>query len=264
MPHLMPKTGVIREILPAAEGIKTFVIAIEGFLALPGQFVNLWLPDIDEKPFSVAYADEKEIHLTIARLGEFTTRVFALQPGDRVGLRGPFGTAFKMTQNGNIALVGGGFGTAPLHFLGEQHKKNGNKVIMLIGARTADLLIYEKKCAASGFRVMTATEDGTKGHKGRITEVLATLLQTEKIDLVQTCGPERMMKAVAELALSHNVDCEVSVERYMKCGFGVCGQCVLNGKCMCVEGPVVAGAFALAQSEFGTMRRGSEGQKVGI
>ena len=263
-PHLIPKACEIINIFNSAENIKTFVLKLENLGSVPGQFVNLWIPEVNEKPFSIARDTGKELWLTISQVGEFTKKLFQMKKGDRLGVRGPFGKGFSVEKNKNILLVGGGFGTAPLHFLATEHQKQGSRVKMLIGARTSGHLVFEKECAESDIPVFVSTDDGSRGHHGFITEVLQQKLFEEKIDLVQCCGPELMMKRVAEIARDAGVASEVSVERYMKCGFGVCGQCVMNGKRMCIDGPVVSGEFALAQSEFGVFHRGAEGQKIAL
>ena len=261
-PYLMPKACNIIDVFNSAKGIKTFILDIKNLSSKPGQFITLWIPEVDEKPFSIARDTGDELWLTIAKVGEFTEKLFSMKKGDKLGIRGPFGKGFKIESNKNIILVGGGFGTAPLHFLATEHQKKSSKVQMLIGSRSAENLVFEKECSESNIPTFVSTDDGTKGHKGFITEVLEEKLKKEKIDLVQCCGPELMMKRVAEICRDADVNSEVSVERYMKCGFGVCGQCVMNGKRMCIDGPVVSGVFALSQSEFGKFYRGSEGQKI--
>lgn len=262
MVYLIPKTCRIKDIFESAKDIRTFVLECADFGSAPGQIANLWIPNVDEKPFGVAKDTGTEVWLTISKVGPFTEEVFKLKKDDQVGLRGPFGKGFTLMQNAKVAIVGGGFGTAPLHYLGEAQKKNDCQVWALIGARSKDLLVWVDECQKSGFETIVSTNDGSAGHQGFITEPLAELLDKEDINLVQTCGPEVMMKAVAELCQKKGVKCELSAERYMKCGFGICGQCVLNGKRMCQEGPVVSAEFALQEgTEFGKFHRGPEGQK---
>lgn len=262
MPHLMPKTCRIKKIFDTARDTKTFILDIKDFGSRPGQFANFWLAGIDEKPFSIAKDTGEEVWITICKVGPFTEKVFELKEGDLVGLRGPFGKGFTFLENKNVVFVAGGFGAAPLHFLGEEQKKRGCNVHALIGARSNDLLVFKNECEESGFNTLVSTNDGTCGKEGFITDILEELLQKEDIDMIQCCGPEMMMKRVAEIAKEYVIPCEISVERYMKCGFGICGQCVLNGKRMCIDGPVVNAEFALAQPDFGVFKRGSEGQKI--
>lgn len=231
------------------------------FGALPGQFVMLWIPELDEKPFSIASDDGKQIKLAIAAIGPFSKALFQKKVGDQVGIRGAFGNSFSVSKNKRVALVGGGFGTAPLHFLGKESQKQGSEINMLIGARSNDLLIYEAECKKDNFRVFITTNDGSAGEEGFVTAPLTRLLQKKEIDFVQTCGPEKMMEAVAKLCREHNVPCELSLERYMKCGFGICGQCICDKKLVCQDGCVFSGEEALSLKDFGSFHRDAEGKK---
>lgn len=256
-----PRAFVIDRMWEEAENIRTFVF--KGTLhSKPGQFCMLWIPECDEKPFSIARDYDGEIWLTICKVGPATTRLFGMKEGDRVGLRGAYGHGFFTLSNKKVVLIGGGYGTAPLHFTGKCHQEAGSDVTMVIGARSKNLLIWEKQSQASGFRTLVATNDGSAGVEGFTTHILESLLSKEKIDLVQTCGPEKMMKAIAEMCIAKGVACEVSIERYMKCGFGICGQCVVEtGEKMCQTGPVVSAQKAMTFADFGVFHRGAEGQR---
>jgi dihydroorotate dehydrogenase electron transfer subunit len=266
-----PKTFTIKDFWDEAKDIRTFIF--EGTLnAQPGQFCMLWIPGVDEKPFSIARDYDEEIWLTICNIGETTNKLFTLQKGEKIGLRGAFGHGFTIDpplkeKNSespkNIILIGGGYGTAPLHYAGKKHKENNHNVTMIIGARTKNLVMHQKWSEETGFRTLIATNDGTQGKEGFTTHILEDIIQSEKIDLVQTCGPEKMMKIIAEICIEKNIPCEVSIERYMKCGFGICGQCVTeSGEKMCQSGPVVSAKKALTYEDFGIFHRGAEGQKI--
>jgi dihydroorotate dehydrogenase electron transfer subunit len=267
-----PHTFEIADFWEEAENIRTFVF--RGTLnAKPGQFCMLWIPGVDEKPFSIAKDSDGEIWLTICRVGRETEKLFELSKGDKVGIRGAYGHGFTILeplssdsstlQKPHAVLVGGGYGTAPLHFTATQHSHNNADVTMIIGARSENLLIWTDRCEKSGFQTLIATNDGSRGVKGFTTDVLSDILMTEKIDMVQTCGPEKMMKVIAEMCVKQNIPCEVSIERYMKCGFGVCGQCVTeSGEKMCQTGPCVSAEKALSYPDFGMYHRGPEGQKI--
>lgn len=260
-----PQAFVIHDMWEEAENIRTFVF--KGTLhSKPGQFCMLWIPGFDEKPFSVARDYDGEIWLTICKVGPATEKLFEFQKGNIVGIRGSYGHGFtieKEEKGKNVVLIGGGYGTAPLHFTGKRHQEAGANVTMIIGARSENLLIWDKKSQDSGYRTLIATNDGSQGIKGFTTHILEDLMQKEKIDLVQTCGPEKMMKAIAEMCVEKNIECEVSIERYMKCGFGICGQCVTeSGDKMCQTGPAVNAKKALTYGDFGVYHRGSEGQRI--
>ncbi len=256
-----PVTTRILDIEPLNVNTKLFTFDVSTG-AQPGQFINLWLPYVDEKPFSVAYDNGNITKLAIAAVGPTTKKIYDMVPGDRLGIRGPYGNSFTSFGYKRIVLVGGGFGSAPLHFLGTEAQKSGAEVSIIIGARTKDFLMYLDICEASGFRTFSTTDDGSFGEHGRVTGPLKRLLEDGKIDMVQTCGPEKMMEAVAKLCHEFKVPCELSVERYMKCGFGICGHCACDGKIVCRDGCIFHGEEALALADFGQFHRDKEGRKV--
>ena len=137
-----------------------------------------------------------------------------------------------------------------------------------LGARDKENLLFEKRLSElSNLRMHVATDDGSKGHKGYVTDLLPDLIQNysgdKKITLV-TCGPELMEKKVLDAANNFNVDAEISIERYMKCGIGICGQCCVDplGIRMCMEGPVVSKDIANKLTEFGKYHRDKSGAKI--
>lgn len=227
--------------------------------AKPGQFVMVWLPGVDEKPFGVSYAGE-ELGVTVCKVGPSTEKMFALKKGDRLGVRGPYGTHFNL-KGKRIALVGGGFGSVPLRFLAEDAKRKGVSVDFIQGARCKERLMLESELRKVA-SLHLCTDDGSGGSKGRVTDVLCKLLEKNSYDAVYACGPELMMKAVGELCESKGIYCEISVERYMKCGFGVCGQCDCGGLLTCIEGPCMPYRKIRGNPEFGKIRREPSGKKI--
>ena len=257
-----PKSFKISKIREEISEIRTFFF--EGSLkSKPGQFAMIWLPGIDEKPFSVAGDFAGNFFFTICRRGNFTKQLFQKKVGELVGIRGPFGNGFKILSHKKIILVAGGYGIAPLFFTAKKHIENNSQVKIIVGARNKDLIFGQKFFQQIGVDFLITTDDGSAGEKGFPTEVLEKILEKEKIDLVQTCGPEKMMKALAEICLQKNVEAEVSIERFCKCGFGVCGQCVTSsGEKMCQVGPVVNSKKALTFQDFGKYYRGDLGEKI--
>ncbi len=232
----------------------------------PGQFVMLWLPGVGEKPISISGDNGKEFFLTVCGVGKVSNELQKLKTGDKVGIKGPLGTHFNL-KGKNIALVGGGYGAGPMAFLAEQAIKTDFKkenVHYVIGARNKDLLLFEDRVKKTGAQIHVATDDGSKGHKGYVTEVLNQLIEENKIDMIYCCGPELMEKAVFDIAVEKNIDCEISIERYIKCGIGVCGSCTVDplGICMCKQGPVVNKELAKKITEFGVYHRDATGKKI--
>jgi len=222
----------------------------------------VWMPGVDEIPISIGWQNDEEFRLGIANVGDCSGAIFdRIKVGDRLGIRGPFGTSFDLKDYKKIMLVGGGIGTPPMLRLAQDAAKKGIEVITILGARTKDLLIYEKEFEDLGCDVHLATDDGSIGCKGYCTNVMADKLLNHKVDAVYTCGPELMIEKVARMAKEADVDCQVCLERYMKCGFGVCGQCCMDdsGLRICKDGPVIDGLTALKMSEFGKYTRTASG-----
>lgn len=281
----MPRSVKILDIHPETPFVSTFTLDIS-VGAQPGQFVMLWLPRVDEKPFSVAFDDGKTLQLTIAKVGKFTETLFkkgeqgpakAGLVGELIGIRGPYGRAFSYEKGEHLAVVGGGYGAAPLYFLAHQAVAKGCTVEFIVGARSAEhLLFVERAKGLKGVTVHVATDDGSAGFKGYNAALLGEMLVrsqkedkrehgkhgTKQISRILTVGPEKMMQAVSDLALEHNISCQVSVERYMKCGFGVCGQCCIDdsGMATCMEGPVMDHVRVRTQVEFGAYHRDKVGR----
>lgn len=254
----------IASIKDEAEDIRTFTFNHE-MDALPGQFVMLWIPRKNMKPFGVSYQDKDKFSVTVCKVGEFTEELFKKKVGDYIGIQGPYGRAFS-TDKKNVIMVAGGYGAAPLGFLAEYMAEQGAKVHLIIGARTNDMLVYKDRFKDSDVEIIYCTDDGTCGIKGFTTQPLKELLDDEKdIDMVYTVGPEVMMKKVIEITDEHDVDCEASLERYMKCGFGICGQCCVDGsgERVCKTGPIYdKGYIKKYISEFGKYHRDGTGNII--
>ncbi len=204
----------------------------------PGQFVMLWIPGLDEKPYTLSFHSSHHIGITIEAKGKFSQKAASLNPGDMVGIRGPFGRGFTIMDSPNLALVAGGCGMAPLAPLAE---RLSSKVCFIHGARSKDLLLYPDRLEQERH---FCTDDGSFGFKGFVTQVLEQKIQERRkkgeppFDMVFSCGPEAMMYQVFLLCETHDIPCQVSLERYMRCGFGVCGACVCGDRLVCCDGPV--------------------------
>jgi dihydroorotate dehydrogenase electron transfer subunit len=159
-----------------------------------------------------------------------------------------------------ILLIGGGVGTAPLAFLGEQARSQGLEVASLIGFRSKDDLVFESRFEALGDTYIT-TDDGSAGIHGRVAEGLKGLNLLE-YDQIYICGPEMMMWDIISRTREHAGKTQACINRYFKCAAGICGSCCLDpgGVRVCVEGPVIM-ADRLLESEFGRYRRGPSGGK---
>jgi dihydroorotate dehydrogenase electron transfer subunit len=233
----------------------------------PGQFVMVWIPGVDQKPFSIAYDDGKKFGLSIFAVGPLSSNLFSMKPGDKVGITGPYGKPFSIKPDTHYITVGGGYGAGPLGILVERMAEHNCTVDFLVGARNKDLLLFVDRVKDLPYvNVQISTDDGSAGHHGYVTDLLKKTLtnqQTNKLIHVSTCGPELMEKKVLDICNQYEVDCELSIERYMKCGYSICGQCCVDdsGITMCVDGPVVDRETANQIKEFGKYHRDKSGTK---
>jgi dihydroorotate dehydrogenase electron transfer subunit len=253
----------IRSIRKDSPLINTYIL--DGtYQSLPGQFVMVWIPGLDEKPMSIAYQDDKEIHITVAAIGPFSKALAEKKEGETISIRGPYGSAFSLTKGKKYCFVGGGVGVPPLFNAACALRKNLVDVDFIVGGRSKEHIIFEKELQNIGATFHACSDDGSYGFNGfspaKLEEILAN---GARFDAILTCGPEIMMLKVAEIARKYGIYSEVSIERYMKCGFGVCGACCVDGEGlrMCVEGPVIPGEKALSWKEFGQYHRGATGMK---
>ncbi len=229
----------------------------------PGQFIMVWLPGIDEKPFAVSYLGDDVFGITVLERGNFTKIVHKMKPGEQLGIRGPFGHGFSIPPkvedgNRNICIIGGGCGMASVTVLIER-LQNVNTTI-LMGATTSRSLFFKNRF--DGIKLFT--DDGSEGMKGYPTDILEELHKKHNYEVIYTCGPEIMMYKVYEFCKKHNIQCEASLERYMKCGIGICGQCVCNGQIVCKDGPVFDLNSLNNMSDFGNYSLLKSGKRVSL
>lgn len=214
----------------------------------PGQFVEVRVDGSPStflrRPISVNFVDKdcNELWLLIQIVGDGTRAMSEYKKGVIVNLLLPLGNTFSIPNENNgqeLLLIGGGVGTAPMLYLGACLKDKGFKPTFLLGARSKKDLLQLDEFARYG-TVHCTTEDGSFGEKGYVID--HSILKNTSFSSIYTCGPKPMMVAVAHYANKHKIDCEVSLENTMACGFGVCLCCVEKTSegnvCVCTEGPV--------------------------
>jgi dihydroorotate dehydrogenase electron transfer subunit len=245
----------IERVIKETPGIRTFVFSQE-YSFRPGQFVMVWVPGVDEIPMALSSSRS----ISVQKVGEATEALFSLRPGDRFGLRGPFGNSFP--DEGEILAICGGIGAAPLLPLA----RSDHVHTFLLGARTEEELPFVDlldECT----NLLLATDDGSMGFEGRVTDLMDEphLVNIEKFDAVCSCGPEAMMKTVWDRMSSSGYEEKgyFSLQRYMKCGIGICGSCCIEpeGLRTCTEGPIFRGDH-LRDSGFGHYTREPSGRKI--
>lgn len=230
--------------------------------AQPGQFVMLDVFGQGEKPFSILDADNHGFSMTIKNVGALTQRLFQMTAGELVSVRGPYGHFFSH-NTGRVLMVGGGFATPPLRFQAKILRSLGVEYLVNInGARQEQDLLYIDDFQECCDRSLIATDDGSLGHKGTAVDVMVDVLNDETFDMIFISGPERMMKAAVQVAQEAQIPFEVNLERYMKCGVGVCGSCVMDpaGLILCMEGPVLSESALASVAEFGVSHRDKTGR----
>ena len=239
MKDSLPLASRVVEVV--AENARIHTLVLDRHLeAEPGQFVMAWLPGVDERPFSLARA--RPVTLTVADVGPFSAEVNRLAAGDRLWVRGPLGRPFTLpgdgAPGGRLLLVAGGYGVAPMHFLAERALEQGWQADAVIGARTAEDVIFRDRFAALGVEVHVTTDDGSLGRQGLATGAVRDLVEAGDYRALYACGPEAMLEALDRLSTTCRLPAQLSYERAMRCGFGVCGTCSRGGWLVCRDGPV--------------------------
>ncbi len=238
---------------------------------LPGQFFMVRLPGRSDpllgRPFALydIYQDEagqpRGLDFGYVVVGKMTSLLESLRPGDDVELWGPLGNGFPPPPAGHLVIVAGGIGVTPFlavirealrrRVYGQPPRELGHvlsRITLCYGVRSAEFLAGVEEFRREGIDVRIATDDGSSGHRGFVTELLQELLdEASPPEAVYCCGPEPLMHAVARLTDAANVPCWLSLETPMACGFGACFSCVTKVKQddgswdyrrVCVEGPV--------------------------
>lgn len=241
-------------------------VADEGAAAAPGQFAMIaaaerWGGGEDERPhlaraFSVALQDEGSTTFLLEDVGPGTRRLCELQPGQGLWLLGPLGRGFRAPQEGRRALlVGGGVGIAPLALLAGELAAAGTPATVLLGfrdgARARGAELFERPAAPTralaDSPIKLATDDGSVGHHGLVTDLLAAELDRDRQATAYACGPAGMLEGVRAICEQRAVPAQLALEAPMACGFGACYGCVVPRRGggylrVCVDGPVIDGA----------------------
>ncbi|MCK5851335.1 MAG: dihydroorotate dehydrogenase electron transfer subunit, partial [Kiritimatiellae bacterium] len=224
--------------------------------ARPGQFVHLRIPGRDgptlRRPFSILQADNDDISILYKCIGQGTKTLTKILAGDKISIIGPLGNGFPRQQDDTFpVLVGGGYGVAPLLYFARETEPKG---ILFVGAGTSADILCIDNFRELGWEVHVATDDGSTGHAGLVTDILENWLKkdlgTRKPEFF-ACGPRGMLKAVGDRAMAGKWKAWLSIDKHMGCGVGVCLACVQkirheNGKeelaRVCRDGPIFEAA----------------------
>jgi dihydroorotate dehydrogenase electron transfer subunit len=262
------RTVIIERVIEETPTVKTFVFKDKiSSNARPGQFLMVWIPRIEELPMSVMVYDRKEhAAITIRKLGFGSTALFDKGVGEVIGIRGPYGNQFKIAKSTKRALlIGGGTGLVPLLRLATTLNKLKIDTTVIIGARSKQEVFFEKKAHdlldKTKHKVIISTEDGSYGIKGNAIDAMSLIIMKEKFDMVYTCGPELMMRKVFDIGSANALPIQASLERYMKCGIGICASCCIGDRLVCKDGTVFNEKQLSAMTEFGKMYRDKSGRR---
>ena len=213
--------------------------------AKAGQFIIFRAEENGERvPLTIADVDKEKGSLTIVfmAVGYSTKKLAELNVGDElVDLVGPLGQPTHIKNYGTVVCLAGGYGAAPCYLIAKAFKEAGNKVYMIMGARTKELIFWEDKMKNACTELFITTDDGSLGEKGFVTQVLERIMNSEKVDYAIAVGPMPMMRAVADLTRDKGIYTEASMNPIMVDGTGMCGACrvTVGGKTKfaCVDGP---------------------------
>jgi dihydroorotate dehydrogenase electron transfer subunit len=260
----------IEDIVQETPSVKTFFFRDElSDLAKPGQFLMVWIPRIEELPLSIMISDKKNYAaVTIRRHGYGSTSLFEMKKGDKLGIRGPYGNSFILKDTyKSILLIGGGTGLVPLVRLLNTIKTKKINIVIIIGSKSKNEvffidLINKILDGNKLFKILISTEDGSFGKRGFPTDILKEVLSEGyyNFDMIYTCGPELMMKKIFDIATEKKIPIQASLERYMKCGIGICSSCCINDMLVCYDGTIFNNEQLQNFSEFGLSYRDKSGR----
>ncbi|MHA1494906.1 MAG: dihydroorotate dehydrogenase electron transfer subunit [Candidatus Thorarchaeota archaeon] len=248
-----PTSVKISKVISETPQSKTLQFSLKNPIEfVPGQFIMVWVPDVDEIPMSISSWNPPEMGITVQSIGEATQALVSMSKGDWIGIRGPFGNPFS-TNSKKALVVGGGVGIAPLKPLVYNLLDGGSAVTFVIAAKTKNELIYREefeKLKHSNLNVEIATDDGSLGFKGFATGAVSQILEGNKFDTMYTCGPEVMMAGLHDIAKNDKIKFQASLERMDP-----------TGQLVCADGPVFTGEQLAGLTDFGKYHRDAVGMK---
>jgi dihydroorotate dehydrogenase electron transfer subunit len=255
--HIETVTVLARQVLGGNYRVLKFASGKIAAGVKPGQFIHLRVDDGNDyvlrRPFSVFKADRRSLTILFKIVGKGTEILARLRAGKRASIIGPLGNGFPMPAAGTFPLlIAGGYGSAALYLLAERSRKKG---IIFIGGGTAGDILCLDDFKRLGWNVRVATEDGSAGQKGLVTDILTEYLSEKgrsRRSALYACGPEGMLKAVTGIARAGGLKAWLSLDNHMGCGVGACLACVQKVKTpgkhrsgeswewarVCTEGPV--------------------------
>jgi len=196
----------------------------------PGQFLHVYcgggVYSFMRRPLSIHLAEEGKLGLLFQIKGEGTRWLAEREPGDKINFIGPLGRGFELPYSGPVALVAGGIGIAPLYFLAQEAVKKKLPVCLFFGARNKEHLCLTEGFSELGVTINIATDDGSSGYHGLVTDLLKEHVREINPQVICACGPEPMLESVVHIGSRYGIDTQISLEARMACGIGACRGCV--------------------------------------
>ncbi|MCK9323238.1 MAG: dihydroorotate dehydrogenase electron transfer subunit [Candidatus Methanomethylophilaceae archaeon] len=217
--------------------------------AIPGQFIMVWVPGMEEIPMSLSKTGRIK-SITVKAIGASTRKLHELTIGDSLRIRGPYGKGFDLTKGKKILIIGGGVGTASVM---PAIKESGADAI--IGARTNKDVIMDDLGHKYAKNLWISTDDGSMGFHGNAVQLMREKVAENNYEIIIACGPEIMLYYIYQACVELNLDCQLSLERHMKCGAGICGCCVIDDQRVCKDGPVFTKEQISKMKDFGVQKR---------
>ncbi|MEM2217338.1 MAG: hypothetical protein QW731_03015, partial [Thermofilaceae archaeon] len=185
----------VEKVSKLCENVNEYLLRLTKKLgSTPGQFVMVWIPRVGEIPVSVAWENDTLLRLIIARKGAVTNYIHDnIGEGNRFFLRGPLGKGFEIVR-GKVLIVAGGYGAAPMLYLASTLRKTGSQVTVALGFRENSNVMLVKEFEKLADQVFVATEDGSVGFKGQLSNLVSSILSSSHYDIVYTCGKEQMIE----------------------------------------------------------------------
>ncbi len=265
-----PRFVIVKKVNLETPKIKTFIFNDEACSkAFPGQFIMLWIPGLDEIPISLSIIHLNDSSaITVKKVGEASEAVHDITRGDVIGIRGPYGHGFT-SVNGNVMIVGGGIGMASLAPLSEILSPITTRITLIVGAKTRDELLFPDwmrlEFSKIDSKIIITTEDGSIERRGLATDPVKELLEKQRFDVIYTCGPEKMILKMYQLAEIYKTPIQASLERIIRCSIGLCGSCMIGKYRVCSDGPVFnSEQLKEVRNELGVFKRDFTSAKIEI
>lgn len=224
--------------------------------ASPGQFIMVWVPGMEEIPMSLSKTGRIK-SITVKAIGDSTRRLHELTYGDSMRIRGPYGKGFDLGKGKRILIIGGGVGTAAIM---PAVKEVGADTI--IGARTDKDIIIKDIASKYARNLWISTDDGSMGFHGNAVQLMKEKVAVGDYEMIIACGPEIMLYYIYQACVELNLDCQLSLERHMKCGTGICGCCMMDDMRVCKDGPVFTKEQISKMKDFGIAKRDECGRLI--